>query len=108
MGRLWLGRGSVYLVFVWGLRLSAMRFAFAKVACALKCYAFCGAGDGVRDFFSCDGCFVLSYRRFGMLAFSLASALRYLTSGVAPVRGGTYFSLPPQRKVGAAPHRGNA
>ncbi|WP_343658017.1 hypothetical protein, partial [Paraburkholderia caribensis] len=31
---------------------------------------------------------------------SLASALRYLASGVAPVRGGTYFSLPPQRKVG--------
>ncbi|MCO4876797.1 hypothetical protein, partial [Paraburkholderia caribensis] len=33
-------------------------------------------------------------------AFSLASALRYRASGVAPVRGGTYFSLPPQRKVG--------
>ncbi|WP_156516710.1 hypothetical protein [Paraburkholderia caribensis] len=31
---------------------------------------------------------------------SLASALRYLASRVAPVRGGTYFSLPPQRKVG--------
>src|SRR5690349_7739458 len=26
--------------------------------------------------------------------------MRYLASGVAPVRGGTYFSLPPQRKVG--------
>ncbi|MEX3972727.1 hypothetical protein, partial [Paraburkholderia caribensis] len=31
---------------------------------------------------------------------SLASAMRYLASRVAPVRGGTYFSLPPQRKVG--------
>src|SRR5690349_5010952 len=26
--------------------------------------------------------------------------MRYLASRVAPVRGGTYFSLPPQRKVG--------
>ncbi|MHB9838588.1 hypothetical protein Q8F57_027545 [Paraburkholderia terrae] len=34
------------------------------------------------------------------VAFSLASAMRYLASSVAPVRGGTYFSLPPQRKVG--------
>ena len=31
---------------------------------------------------------------------SLASAMRFLDSCVAPVRGGTYFSLPPQRKVG--------
>ncbi|MFP3643781.1 hypothetical protein, partial [Paraburkholderia sp. SIMBA_054] len=58
--------------------------------------------------------------RFGLLALSLASALclrashvapvplpfhwhpRYgvWCSRVAPVRGGTYFSLPPQRKVG--------
>ncbi|WP_224100124.1 hypothetical protein, partial [Paraburkholderia caribensis] len=35
-----------------------------------------------------------------LLLLSLASAMRYLASGVAPVRGGTYFSLPPQRKVG--------
>ncbi|MFM0023585.1 hypothetical protein, partial [Paraburkholderia azotifigens] len=34
-------------------------------------------------------------------AFSLASALCCRASSVAPVRGGTYFSLPPQRKVGA-------
>ncbi|MDR6383198.1 hypothetical protein J2802_003620 [Paraburkholderia caribensis] len=34
------------------------------------------------------------------LSLSLASAIRYLASSVAPVRGGTYFSLPPQRKVG--------
>jgi hypothetical protein len=33
-------------------------------------------------------------------AFSLASALCLRASSVAPVRGGTYFSLPPQRKVG--------
>ncbi|WP_180724198.1 hypothetical protein [Paraburkholderia largidicola] len=37
---------------------------------------------------------------FGLLVFSLASAICSLASGVAPVRGGTYFSLPPQRKVG--------
>ncbi|WP_218160255.1 hypothetical protein, partial [Paraburkholderia hospita] len=35
-----------------------------------------------------------------VLAFSLASALCLRASSVAPVRGGTYFSLPPQRKVG--------
>jgi hypothetical protein len=28
------------------------------------------------------------------------SLLSYWFAGVAPVRGGTYFSLPPQRKVG--------
>ncbi|SDJ33459.1 hypothetical protein SAMN04487926_14345 [Paraburkholderia steynii] len=38
--------------------------------------------------------------RFGLFVFALASAMRYLASSVAPVRGGTYFSLPPQRKVG--------
>jgi hypothetical protein len=36
----------------------------------------------------------------GVFAFALASALCLRASGVAPVRGGTYFSLPPQRKVG--------
>jgi hypothetical protein len=36
----------------------------------------------------------------GLLLLSLASALCLRTSRVAPVRGGTYFSLPPQRKVG--------
>jgi hypothetical protein len=35
-----------------------------------------------------------------VLAFSLASALCLRAPRVAPVRGGTYFSLPPQRKVG--------
>ena len=38
--------------------------------------------------------------RFGLLVISLASAFCLRASGVAPVRGGTYFSLPPQRKVG--------
>ncbi|WP_225034457.1 hypothetical protein, partial [Paraburkholderia sp. XV] len=38
---------------------------------------------------------VLQASPFARLAFSLASALRYRASGVAPVRGGTYFSLPP-------------
>jgi hypothetical protein len=37
---------------------------------------------------------------FGLLVFALASALCLRASSVAPVRGGTYFSLPPQRKVG--------
>jgi hypothetical protein len=37
---------------------------------------------------------------FGLLVLDLASALCCRASGVAPVRGGTYFSLPPQRKVG--------
>ncbi|EUC15461.1 hypothetical protein PMI06_005807 [Burkholderia sp. BT03] len=44
--------------------------------------------------------FVLQALPFGVLAFALASALCLRASGVAPVRGGTYFSLPPQRKVG--------
>ncbi|WP_343657420.1 hypothetical protein, partial [Paraburkholderia caribensis] len=34
------------------------------------------------------------------LSLSLASAICFRASSVAPVRGGTYFSLPPQRKVG--------
>ena len=34
------------------------------------------------------------------LSLSLASAICFRASRVAPVRGGTYFSLPPQRKVG--------
>jgi hypothetical protein len=37
---------------------------------------------------------------FGLLVVALASALCLRASRVAPVRGGTYFSLPPQRKVG--------
>jgi hypothetical protein len=47
--------------------------------------------------------FVLSWALIGFgfgFAFSLASALCLRASSVAPVRGGTYFSLPPQRKVG--------
>ncbi|GJH06628.1 hypothetical protein [Paraburkholderia terrae] len=36
----------------------------------------------------------------GLHVFSLASALCIWFASVAPVRGGTYFSLPPQRKVG--------
>jgi hypothetical protein len=38
--------------------------------------------------------------RFGLLVFALASAFCLWCACVAPVRGGTYFSLPPQRKVG--------
>jgi hypothetical protein len=43
---------------------------------------------------------VLQALPFGVLAFALASAICLRASSVAPVRGGTYFSLPPQRKVG--------
>jgi hypothetical protein len=45
------------------------------------------------------GVFLLR-KRFGLFASALASALCLRASSVAPVRGGTYFSLPPQRKVG--------
>jgi hypothetical protein len=57
------------------------------------------------------GCDLASQCWFGVLASALASGLVFLLlrwhprygvcrSRVAPVRGGTYFSLPPQRKVG--------
>ena len=36
----------------------------------------------------------------GEVVSAVASALCFLASCVAPVRGGAYFSLPPQRKVG--------
>ncbi|MFP3552415.1 hypothetical protein SB861_17075 [Paraburkholderia sp. SIMBA_049] len=39
--------------------------------------------------------FMLHALPFGVLAFALASALCLRASCVAPVRGGTYFSLPP-------------
>ncbi|CAG9198983.1 hypothetical protein PSAB6_190194 [Paraburkholderia sabiae] len=38
--------------------------------------------------------------RRGFASFFLASAFCYRSIGVAPVRGGTYFSLQRQRKVG--------
>ncbi|CAN7660722.1 hypothetical protein [Paraburkholderia sp. SIMBA_054] len=44
--------------------------------------------------------FVLHASPLGVLALALASAFCLRVSSVAPVRGGTYFSLPPQRKVG--------
>ncbi|MGT2473071.1 hypothetical protein [Paraburkholderia terrae] len=44
--------------------------------------------------------FACNWRRFSIFVFARASAIRYLASSVAPVRGGTYFSLPPQRTVG--------
>ncbi|WP_353555927.1 hypothetical protein [Paraburkholderia terrae] len=44
--------------------------------------------------------FVLQAVPVSVLAFAPASALCLRASRVAPVRGGTYFSLPPQRKVG--------
>jgi hypothetical protein len=52
--------------------------------------------SAVRYFCRCGGVRVLRwYSRF-----ALASAFCLRASSVAPVRGGTYFSLPPQRKVG--------
>ncbi|WP_310044710.1 hypothetical protein, partial [Paraburkholderia caribensis] len=48
----------------------------------------------------CAGICDLALRWHPRFGFALASAMRYLASCVAPVRGGTYFSLPPQRKVG--------
>jgi hypothetical protein len=42
----------------------------------------------------------LLHMRFGLLVIALASAFCLRASSVAPVRSGTYFSLPPQRKVG--------
>jgi hypothetical protein len=44
--------------------------------------------------------FLLSATLGVVLFFSLASAVCFWFASVAPVRGGTYFSLPPQRKVG--------
>ncbi|WP_310043705.1 hypothetical protein [Paraburkholderia caribensis] len=62
-----------------GILVFRLRFAFVARA-AWVAFGFAG----IRD----------------LLLLSLASAMRYLASRVAPVRGGTYFSLPPQRKVG--------
>jgi hypothetical protein len=58
-------------------------FAFAFALAALMLCAWLCAGIRVAVFVS-----------------ALASALCLRASSVAPVRGGTYFSLPPQRKVG--------
>ncbi|CAG9242673.1 exported hypothetical protein [Paraburkholderia caribensis] len=44
--------------------------------------------------------FDLALLCFALLCFALASAVCFWFASVAPVRGGTYFSLPPQRKVG--------
>jgi hypothetical protein len=59
-------------------------------------------------FFVCDAVAILVFAfcillfTFVVFAFCflLASAISYRASCVAPVRGGTYFSLPRQRKVG--------
>ncbi|MEX3977233.1 hypothetical protein AB4Y37_41755, partial [Paraburkholderia caribensis] len=54
-------------------------FSLVSAICFCFCFCFCW------------------YPRYG---FALASAICFRASRVAPVRGGTYFSLPPQRKVG--------
>ncbi|SIT38452.1 hypothetical protein BN2476_170134 [Paraburkholderia piptadeniae] len=56
--------------------------------------------EGVMVFLSATRVGFLSATLLVFLLFSLASALAPRGAGVAPVRGGTYFSLPPQRKVG--------
>ena len=47
---------------------------------------------------ACGKLFDFLFFAFGF--FSLASANSYRSASVAPVRGGTYFSLQRQRKVG--------
>jgi hypothetical protein len=66
------------------------RFAFVLHALALCVCLFAGVRVMPSRF----------KRRTCAFAFSRASALCLRASRVAPVRGGTYFSLPPQRKVG--------
>ncbi|CAG9202186.1 hypothetical protein PSAB6_230020 [Paraburkholderia sabiae] len=65
---------------------------------------FCFVCDASRSFWVF--CFFV-FLFFGFL-LRWHPRFRIRASNVAPVRGGTYFSLPLQRKVGAAPHRGNA
>jgi hypothetical protein len=93
-------------------------FSLASAIClrasgvAVRCFGLCA---GIRALLSCFKrrrsvfwpsrwhprfAFVLQALPFGVLAFALASAICLRASSVAPVRGGTYFSLPPQRKVG--------
>jgi hypothetical protein len=73
---------------------------FVYLRCGFCAFAARGLPFGV--FCLCDGiCGLRSWRGwFGLPVFALASALCLRASRVAPVRGGTYFSLPPQRKVG--------
>jgi hypothetical protein len=86
---------------VWGFFLSATLWV-GLLLCSQLRLLLCGAGGfvwcfglsaGIRGLTSWCG-------RVGLLVFLLASALCLRASSVAPVRGGTYFSLPPQRKVG--------
>src|SRR5690349_5320251 len=66
-------------------------------------FFICDAGGLVFDFFFGGVVFAAVASLASAVAVwasALASAMRYLASRVAPVRGGTYFSLPPQRKVG--------
>jgi hypothetical protein len=73
-------------------------FAFARAfpRCALVARALLFVGLPLRWHLR----FVVPTLAFGVLAFARASAFCLRASRVAPVRGGTYFSLPPQRKVG--------
>ncbi|MFP3551053.1 hypothetical protein SB861_10070, partial [Paraburkholderia sp. SIMBA_049] len=66
--------------------------------CGLLVFFFCFEKPiFFRSAFAFWGCLRRWVVRFG---FALASAFCLRASSVAPVRGGTYFSLPPQRKVG--------
>uniref|UniRef100_UPI00296AFEBF hypothetical protein n=1 Tax=Paraburkholderia terrae TaxID=311230 RepID=UPI00296AFEBF len=54
-------------------------------------------GDWWRDFLLFGfGFWVLLRKQCGLVVFALASALCLRDSRVAPVWGGTYFSLPPR------------
>jgi hypothetical protein len=55
---------------------------------------------GLLGFAVASGLVLLLLRWHPRFASVLASASCLRASSVAPVRGGTYFSLPPQRKVG--------
>jgi hypothetical protein len=72
------------------LLVGVFGFGLLLLFLLLLASAFCYRASGVAG--RCIGPLRWSFAR--------ASAMRYLASCVAPVRGGTYFSLPPQRKVG--------
>jgi len=66
----------------------------------LLCFIAVPACGSVWGFFLSSTVGVLRKLLGSELVFSLASAFCFWFASVAPVRGGTYFSLPPQRKVG--------
>ena len=87
--------------------LHALPLCGAGAALSAMVGWFASGFAGIRDVLSsftrrpCAGRELLCLRRsVGLIRLLLASAICLRASSVAPVRGGTYFSLPPQRKVG--------